>query len=59
MTLQRLPHTGNTPLYQHHTRLFIALTTQDTSRLLKKRLPAAARGVGRLEAASGFVIAAS
>ena len=29
-TLQRLPHTGNTPLYQHHTRLFIALTTQDT-----------------------------
>ena len=30
MTLQRLPHTGNTPLYQHHTRLFIALTTQDT-----------------------------
>ena len=23
MALQRLPHTGNTPLYQHHTRLFI------------------------------------
>ena len=32
---------------------------ESPGRLLKKRLAAAARGVGRLEAASGFVVVAS
>ena len=41
------------------TPLYVAITTRDTSRLLKKRLPGSRSGERRLEAASGFVMVAS